>query len=61
VEIMSYIKLNDEELVREFQKARKNFVFAIEGSKQEKELEKVYDELFREICNRNIDLKNFKN
>lgn len=58
---MSIEKLDNNQLVAEYQKVRKIFVFAVEGSSQESEFEILYDKLFKELNSRNIDLRKYKN
>jgi hypothetical protein len=56
---MSINKLSNEQLVKEYKIAKNNFVFAPEFSEQESEFEKLYDALFKELNNRNLDLRNY--
>jgi hypothetical protein len=58
---MSINKLTDIQLVKEYKVTRNNFVFAMEGSQQEAEFEQLYDILFEELNNRNIDLRKYLN
>lgn len=54
---MSINKLNDNELIKQYQVVRTNFLNVIEGTIEESQIEKLYDKIFKEIINRNIDLR----
>jgi hypothetical protein len=52
--------LSNSELVAEYQQAKKNFREAIEGTKEEIEADRLYTKLFKELNDRNIDLRDYK-
>lgn len=56
---MNINKLNDNELVKEYKIAKMNFVQAEEFTDKEKQAEEKYDNLWKELQKRNIDLRNY--
>lgn len=51
--------ISDLELVKSYKQARQTFVKAIEGSEEETKAEKLFDMYFKEIDERNIDLRDY--
>lgn len=51
--------ISDLELVKSYRQARQTFVRSIEGSEEETKAEELFDRYFKEIDERNIDLRKY--
>lgn len=56
---MNIKDLSNTELVKQYKIAKLKFIKATEGTPDESEAERIYDELFKELNNRDIDLRNY--
>jgi hypothetical protein len=52
--------LSNVELVKVYQEAKVNFRNAVEGTPEELEADRIYTELFNELNDRNIDLRDYQ-
>jgi len=56
----NYSNLSNKELYIKYQEAKANFRNSIEGSQEEKEADRIFTELSKEVETRNLDLKKYK-
>ncbi|WP_307993077.1 hypothetical protein [uncultured Clostridium sp.] len=59
MDINNLESISDLELVKSYKQARQTFVRSIEDSEEEKKAEELFDRYFKEIDERNIDLRDY--